>query len=216
MTDVLQCPLCYVYQAQLTAEINNRHYYECKVCRLIFLSPSQRLDPVSERLHYESHENNPQDQRYRDFLNQLAEPLVKVLHAEAHGLDYGSGPGPTLSVMLREQGFITEIYDPFFAPDTRVLENAYDFITCSETAEHFYTPALEFERFNQILRPNGWLGILTQIYDYQKSLSVWHYVRDPTHVCFYNMDTMHWIAKHYGWILHTSQKNVVLFQKSYN
>ena len=215
MLEPVQCPLCYVYQVNLIADVNNRDYFECSVCQLVFLSPAQRPDPAAERAHYNTHENDPKDQRYRAFLNQLAAPLIDRLPAHAQGLDYGSGPGPTLSVMLREQGFDMEIYDPFFAPDITVLQQTYGFITCSETAEHFFMPAVEFGRLNQILRPGGWLGILTQMREPEHEFSAWHYIRDPTHVCFYNTDTMHWIAKHFGWILHTPQKNVVLFQKPY-
>lgn len=214
MKEPVQCPLCYVYQINLMAEIDKRHYFECSICRLIFLSPDERPSCAEEKAHYDTHENDPEDQRYRTFLDQLAVPLAGQLSAGASGLDYGSGPGPALATMLREQGFKMEIYDPFFAPDSTVLQKAYDFITCSETVEHFFKPGLEFDRFNRILRHDGWLGIMTQMPEPEKEFSEWHYIRDPTHVCFYNMETMHWIARYYNWKLHTPQKNVVLFHIS--
>jgi len=45
------------------------------------------------------------DPRYRRFLARLAEPLIAHLPKGARGLDFGCGPGPTLSLMLREAGF---------------------------------------------------------------------------------------------------------------
>ena len=53
------------------------------------------------------------------------------------------------------------LYDPLFAPDRGVLQATYDFVTCTETAEHFHDPALEFARLDALLRPGGLLGLMT-------------------------------------------------------
>jgi hypothetical protein len=177
------------------------------------MAASHRLEHGSERARYETHDNDPSDQRYRAFLYRLFAPLIARLPAGAAGLDYGSGPGPTLSVMLAEAGFATSIYDPFFAPDGATLRRSYDFITCTETVEHFYSPAQEFERLDQMLRPGGWLGIMTEMREEDRVFSSWWYVRDPTHVCFYHADTMAWIAARYGWTMERPYRTVTLFHK---
>ena len=46
------------------------------------------------------HNNNPYDSEYRKFLSKIIEPLIDKIIPGAKGLDYGSGPGPTLSLML--------------------------------------------------------------------------------------------------------------------
>jgi len=207
----MQCPLCHTSRASFLADSNNRHYFECQVCQLAFLDPAHRLDAAAERTHYLTHNNDPADAGYRTFLDQLARPLSEQLPVGASGLDYGSGPGATMSSMLRERGFAMTDYDPFFAPDIDVLEHRYDFITCSETAEHFFDPATEFERFRQLLTPGGWLGLMTQIRLPDDSFTDWYYHRDPTHVCFYQLATMGWIADYFGWTVQTPYKNVVLF-----
>lgn len=163
---------------------------------------------------YALHENDEQDPRYRAFLDRLAVPLIERLPAGARGLDYGSGPGPALAAMLRERGFETAIYDPFFAPDRSVLENRYDFVTCTETAEHFHDPAAEFARLAHLLAPGGWLGVMTQVIPPDRPFLEWHYVRDPTHVCFYADRTFEWIAGHHGWQLERPAPNVALLQSS--
>jgi len=208
----MQCPLCHSTRTGLLADTNNQLYFECRDCQLAFLDPAYRLDANAERAHYLTHNNDPADVGYRAFLDQLARPLTDQLPAGASGLDYGAGPGPTLSLMMRERGFVMTDYDPYFAPDAEVLERCYDFITCSETAEHFFNPAKEFERFRQILRPGGWLGVMTQLRNPADSFTDWYYNRDPTHVCFYQMTTMHWIAEQFGWSVQSPYKNVVLFQ----
>lgn len=131
----------------------------------------------------------------------------------ASGLDYGSGPGPTLSVMVEERGFSMDIYDPYFAPDSTVFARTYDFITCTGTAEHFYHPIREFRRFDNVLQGGGWLGVMTELLLSDDDFEGWGYHRDPTHVCFYRRETMEWIARRFGWCVTFPRKNVTLFRK---
>jgi len=177
------------------------------------MHPDDRPTPAEERARYDTHENDPADVRYRAFLSRLATPLMERLSPGAVGLDYGSGPGPTLSVMLTEAGFPTSDYDPFFAPDTGVLQRTYDFITCTETAEHFFRPAREFQTFDRLLRAGGWLGVMTEGPAPDVALADWHYARDPTHVCFYSRRTMEWIGGEHGWTPEFPHRNVTLFHK---
>jgi hypothetical protein len=176
------------------------------------------LTTEAELTHYQHHENNPNDMGYRHWLAQLGDEMLAVLDSSlkefSHGLDYGSGPGPTLSLMIAEAGHTMSIYDPFFAPNKSVLETTYDFITCTETAEHFHQPLQEFNKLNDLLKPDGWLGVMTQILDRDELFADWWYVRDPTHVAFYKTETMHYLADRFGWKMMIPRKNVVLFQKT--
>ena len=176
------------------------------------MRPEDHLDPTAERRRYDTHENDPTDSGYRQFLARLANPLVERLMPGAEGLDYGSGPGPTLSVMLNEMGFPMTIYDPFFTSDQGALSRTYDFITCTETAEHFFQPDVEFKRLNRLLKPKGVLGVMTELLEFQVFVR-WRYVRDETHVAFYRMRTMAWLAEHFGWSMECPVPNVVLFGK---
>lgn len=137
---------------------------------------------------------------------------MEQLPRGAEGLDFGSGPGPTLSEMLGEAGFCVKVYDPFFAPDAQALNDTYDFITCTETAEHFFHPAHEFDRLHRMLRPGGWLALMTEHYEDQP-FEQWWYARDPTHACFYRARTMTWLADHYRWRMVTPHRNVRMFQR---
>lgn len=161
-----------------------------------------------------THQNNPSDLRYRHFLDRLASPLIAQLPPGAHGIDIGSGPGPTLSVMLQEQGFPTETYDPYFAPNPLVLERTYDFVTSTEAVEHFYHPSKEFVLFDNLLRPGGWLGIMTEMLIDEHPFEKWHYPRDPTHVSFYRARTLQWIADRFGYTVEFPRTNVVLMRKA--
>lgn len=179
---------------------------------MVHMSRECRLDPIGERKRYETHENDSGDPGYRRFLARLADPLVALLSPGATGLDYGSGPGPTLSVMLEEKGFLMSIYDPFFAPDRAALSRTYDFITCTETVEHFFDPGDEFERLSGLLRSGGRLALMTEILGAQE-FDQWRYVRDATHVSFYRSTTMEWLASHFGWSIERPEATVVFFKK---
>ena len=211
--DLGNCPLCCSEPSREFAVVDSKTYWRCDVCYLTFLSSKSYLSPDDELARYLLHENSPEDCRYRQFLSRLTDHLTAKLPPGAKGLDFGSGPGPTLSVMLEDMGFPMEIYDPYFASDTRPLEQTYGFITCTETVEHFYQPAVEFDRFDRLLRRGGWLGIMTEMLASDEDFANWWYHREPTHVCFYKQETMDWIAAQYGWKVEYPRKNVMLFYK---
>ena len=193
-----RCPLClFPGEALYTTKAGTR-YANCRTCGLAWMRPQDRLSREAERAHYTTHKNSPEDPRYRRFLSQLWEPLKKRLPVGASGLDYGSGPGPTLHLMAREDGFSCTHYDPFFSPDRDRLDCRYDFITCSETAEHFHDPRAEYSRLHGRLRPGGWLAIMTLRLPSPDAFPDWFYWQDPTHACFYQDATFHWISRQYG------------------
>lgn len=192
------CPLC-AHSADAFCAARKRDYLHCPQCDLIFLHERFHLPPDEEKKRYDCHENNPGDPRYRNFLMRLFQPLKKKLTPSAHGLDFGCGPGPTLSLMFREAGFSCVEYDLHYADDPSVLKTQYDFLTCTETMEHFYRPREEFERFLTLIRPGGWIGLMTQLHDETAaSFGRWHYINDDTHVCFYSKKTFRRLARTYG------------------
>ncbi len=212
MTPQDRCPLCESAAIGWHARTLDRDYLHCRICDLAWMSPEHWLDRDAERAYYSTHENSPSDSSYRRFLSRLAAPLMARLPARARGLDYGSGPGPTLSVMLEEQGFPTAVYDPYFSPDTRVLDTRYDFVTCSETAEHFHAPGLEFARLRGLLKPGGRLGLMTGFRPELPVFARWHYLRDPTHICLYSRRSLAWIGDRFDWSLEIPAENVAIFR----
>jgi hypothetical protein len=208
-----ECPLCGAASVRPFATAHGRRFLDCSLCGLVHVAPADRPTDAAAAAHYATHHNDPSDPGYRAFLDRLAAPLAERLPPGARGLDFGSGPGPTLSLLLRERGFHVALYDPLFAPDREVLDHTYDFITCSETAEHFFEPAIEFEVVFALLRPGGWLGLMTEVLTPGRIFESWRYARDPTHVCFYRPATMEWIANRFAWEMESPRENVYLFRK---
>jgi len=208
------CTLCRNTSTSHLRKIEDYDYFICKTCDLVFVDPNQRLAPSEEKSRYDLHENNPEDERYRSFLSQLLKPLQKKLAPKSSGLDYGAGPGPTLHLMFEEYGHSMEIYDPFYANHSSVLDKTYDFITSTETVEHFFNPSKEFDRLWSVLKPGGYLGIMTLLRPENKKISDWHYLRDETHVSFYSKQTFNWIAKQYHANLWFYGDRVIILKKS--
>ena len=190
---------------------DRRDYFRCPVCLLVFVRPVDFLSPEDEKAEYDTHQNSPDDPRYRRFLSRLFVPLSQRLSPGSSGFDFGSGPGPTLSVMFEEAGHFMEIYDPFYAPDTTPLQQQYDFITTSEVVEHLHHPRRELDRLWSCLKPQGVLGIMTKRVIDRKAFSTWHYKDDSTHVCFYSTETFQWLASHWDATLTVPDNDVVLF-----
>ena len=188
-------------------------FFICNDCKLIFVQRDSLPNPELEKERYLSHNNDVDDPKYQTFLSKLWTPMEKRLVKGASGLDYGAGPGPALLHMMSRSGYIVQMYDPFFATDMDVLNKTYDFIVCTETVEHFHNPSKEFYEFDRILKPNGFLGIMTSFTDNVKSFGDWYYRRDPTHVCFYNSHTMNWIANKMNWKVDFMEDNIVIFSK---
>jgi SAM-dependent methyltransferase len=193
--------------------VRGRDYWRCTACEARFLDPAQRLSAAAERAHYETHRNDPDDPGYRRFLGKLADALLARLQPAASILDYGCGPGPALAAMLREAGHRVHLYDPFFHPDAAALEEAYDAIACSETAEHFHAPAAEFARLAGLLRPHGLLAVMTCFQTDDARFADWHYRRDPTHVVFYREETLRYIAADLGLAIEIPVKDIAIMQK---
>lgn len=209
----LNCILCTYPNTSLVLHDQSYKYYGCPNCGLYFLDSNNRLPKSEEKKRYDFHENNPEDPGYREFLSQIFDPISDRLSPGKPGLDYGSGPGPTLHLMFEEAGYEMNIYDPFYHPDKKALKRSYDFIVTTETAEHFYHPAEEFDKLWSLLNPGGILGIMTKQLRNPSKFDSWHYRKDDTHVAFYQIKTFEWLSKKYGAILEIISDRVVLMHK---
>jgi SAM-dependent methyltransferase len=192
---------------------DHRLFLLCTHCACVFVAKEHLPSRAEEESRYRQHKNDPTPE-YKGFLSRLAEPLASFAKAGSEGLDYGCGPVPVLSTILEGKGFRMHNYDPFFFSDDTALKSPYDFISCSETAEHFHQPGTEFDKLNALLKPGGYLGVMTQMRAQWDGFFEWHYPRDPTHVIFYSPRTMRWIANEYGWTPTFLPENVVIFQKA--
>ena len=211
---VPDCPLCDSVKTVHHYDDKRREYWRCSRCQLIFVPAQFQLDAREERKIYDLHQNDPTDTGYRNFLKRLMSPLQNALaetgiQPPAKGLDFGSGPGPTLSLMLQEAGYDMAIYDQYYAPHPHVLAQHYDFITATEVWEHLRQPKQVLEQLFSILKPKGIIGVMSKRTP-QTPFGNWHYIKDPTHISFFADKTFAHIAKQYQCELRLIANDVAL------
>ncbi|MDZ7860552.1 MAG: class I SAM-dependent methyltransferase [Candidatus Krumholzibacteriota bacterium] len=207
------CPLCGAAEAKDFYRDETRDYFRCRRCNLVFVPSRQFLSPEDEKARYDLHRNLPDDKNYRRFLGRLFIPMRDILTPGAKGLDFGSGPGPTLSLMFEQAGHPMSVYDCFYSPDQSVLKKQYDFITATEVAEHLHRPGEELSRLWRCLRPGGKLGIMTKFTPGPDEFASSHYRKDLTHVSFFSKATFEWLAARWPAKILFCENDVIIFSK---
>ena len=213
MTPINACPLCKSNQEESFYTDSYREYLKCSNCDFVFVPKIYHLSEEDERARYDTHNNDPMDDRYRNFLSQLLNPLQEKISKGASGLDFGSGPGPTLSLMLEDFGHNVDLYDKFYAKNDVVFEKKFDFITASEVVEHLRHPMVELNRLMGLLKSNGILAIMTQILTPQVDFNQWYYKNDPSHIGFFSEKTLNYLAKKWQSELYVISERVVIIKK---
>ena len=188
------CPLCKGENTTPYFSDQFRDYLSCPTCALVFVPAMFHLSDEKEKQRYDLHDNDPADPRYRAFLSRLYNPLQARLRKGACGLDFGCGPGPTLSAMFRECGYVVDLYDKFYARNPQVFQRAYDFVTATEVVEHLRDPQFELQRLYRLVKPGGILGAMTKLATDCAAFENWHYKRDLTHICFFSRATFEWLG----------------------
>lgn len=207
----LSCSLCHSESTLPFHDDKSRSYFYCQQCGLVFVPEHQHLPPAQEKAIYDLHQNQEDDPGYRQFLSRLANPLLQHLEPHSSGLDYGCGPGPLLAKMLSEHGHHIEVYDPYYAANNDYRQRRYDFITCTEVAEHFRRPGQEFEHLFSLLLPQGILALMTKLVIDAPAFAKWHYKNDPTHISFYSETSLQWLAIRYRKQITILGSDVILF-----
>ena len=207
----VSCALCSSDDTRLFHESENREYHHCQVCDVVFVPSSFFVSTVDEKAKYDNHKNTPEDKGYCTFLDKLLIPLQKHLKEGDEGLDFGSGPGPTVSIMMNARGYKMDIYDIFYHDKPAVFEKQYDFITSTEVIEHLHNPLQEIEKLWGCLKEGSVLGLMTAFR--VEDFSTWYYKRDLTHIIFFTPRTFEWLAKKLGARVTIPESGVVILKK---
>ena len=214
MINKITCPLCKTTNSSKFYKEKFREFLRCSSCDFVYVPKVYHLSDTEEKSRYDTHNNDPNDHRYRHFLSQLLVPLFERIKQQSNGLDFGSGPGPTLSLMLEECGHSVDLYDKFYANDISVFEKKYDFITATEVVEHLSEPMAEISRLIEMLNNQGHLAVMTQILTPQIDFSSWYYKNDPSHIGFFTKKSLSFLASYLNIEVYFISERVVFFQKN--
>ena len=189
--------------------------FMCPECHLVFKNPETFNSTEKDIERYSTHNNNSTDQGYLDFLGRFVIPLKPFLPKKFDALDFGCGPGPTLSLLLEEVGGTVENYDPLFFPDAHLLiPESYDVVTSTEVVEHFKLPRHDWKTLIDLVKDNGVIAIMTLFYSPEIDYKKWWYKNDHTHIVFYQQETFEYIAKEFNLeILYNDKKSIIIFKK---
>jgi SAM-dependent methyltransferase len=190
------------------------YFYDCATCRALVKDDTYYLTAAEEKAEYDLHNNDVHDVRYQQFTMPITAYVLDHFLPAHKGLDFGSGTGPVISSMLKKQGYDIVQYDPFFAPNQKVLGHKYDYIVSCEVFEHFHNPKMEIDRLTSLLKPNGMLLIMTMLYADQIDFKTWNYRRDATHVFIYRKETIEYIANEKSLEIDTLTDRFIALKKS--
>lgn len=188
-------------------------FFNCNTCGVIFRDQKTFLGATAEKSRYDKHKNDVTDIGFQKSVQPLVDSVIQYFSNEAKGLDYGCGNGPVATTILEKKGYEIALYDPFYAPDKKVLERKYDFIICNEVIEHFYQPKEEFKKLAALLKPNGKLICGTAICYPTIDFDNWFYKNDPTHVIFYTTTSLDLIKIENGFTKVSLVNNLAVFWK---
>ncbi len=209
----MTCTLCASDDQVFYHRDKKREYWRCQNCQLVYVPPQWHLSSEDEKAEYDQHENNADDAGYRSFLNRCLEPLLIRQTLGAEGLDFGCGPGPTVSVMAAEQGFTIHNYDLYYDNQISRLERQYDFIVSTEVIEHLSQPMEVLRRLDTCLKAGGTLAIMTKRLKGLEAFKTWHYKNDPTHIAFFSESSFEFIARSFTWKVEFVDSDVTFFTK---
>jgi hypothetical protein len=116
--------------------------------------------------------------------------------------------------MLEEAGHTMELYDIYYHPETSVLEKTYDFMTATEVIEHLYHPDKVWQQWLNLVKPKGWIGLMTKLVIDVDAFAGWHYKNDPTHVVFFSRQTFQFLAERDKLELEFIGNDVILLRKT--
>lgn len=190
----VRCTLCHGSDFDFIDET----YLACKTCGGLLRHPKHWLSATDEKAFYLTHENDVHDEGYRRFVRPITD-YIRAHFTPAHsGLDFGSGTGPVITQVLREQGYQIVTFDPFFDLQPDRLDASYHYIACCEVMEHFHDPHAELLALRERLEEGGQLVCMTYLYHEGIDFATWRYRRDPTHTFIYTQKSMEWIQRNLG------------------
>ncbi len=190
----MNCPLCNSFSKLF---YKNTHY-KCTCCTGVFKSKEFHLIGEDEKNIYEKHKNDSNDVRYQNFLSPITNSVLNDKPKSSIGLDFGCGKDSAIIKVLSDNGYKIHGYDLFYLDDKSLLEKKYDYITSSEVIEHFQEPNKEFTLLKSLLKDDGSLYLMTDIYDESIDFDKWYYKNDPTHIFMYQRKTFEWIKEEFG------------------
>jgi SAM-dependent methyltransferase len=211
------CKIC----SSITERIENIKksiiYYKCKKCDFIFIDEESIYSPEKEELRYLKHNNTLSNPGYVEMFENFIEKYIVCYNNKIKSiLDFGCGSVPVLAKLLKDRGFIVDIYDKYFFPEKEYLNKRYDLIVLSEVIEHLKNPLKELKHLKGFLNKDGKFIIMTLFHTGNKNEFLkWWYKEDFTHISFFSQKTFKYLTKLLNMkLLMIDNKKICILQKT--
>lgn len=192
-------------------------FHYCTNCEYIYKDERFHVSMEDALKIYNNHNNSIEDPRYVEFFYKfLYDAVFPYVNEGKEGFDFGSGPSPVLAQILeRDHGYEMDIYDLFYAPDKVYQGKRYDLVTTTEVVEHLKDPITVFRLLKDLLKADGTLAVMTLFHkNDEEYFKNWHYIRDLSHISFYTVKTLQFIADQTGLeMIHTDGTRYATFQQ---
>lgn len=211
-----KCKICQSDTTPLTDTKTLKTYHNCSICRYIFLDDKFYIDETQEKKHYDKHHNNFESTGYvkmfDDLIDKFVEPYIDTISSS---LDFGCGEGEVLPILLEKRGVRCDRYDLFYFPKEVYKDKKYDLICSTEVFEHLQNPIEMLKKLLLHVEDNGYIILMSAFHpDNDEKFLKWWYIRDITHIGFFNMSTFEYIAKELNLkIVKHNSKNTIMFKR---
>lgn len=162
------------------------------------------------KARYDTHHNGEDNLEYIAYQKRIFDEFIGIYMNKGTTLDYGCGEGAVLKQFIPDLA----LYDLFYYPDRAIFNQRFDNIILIEVIEHFEEPIQAFKGLVELLNPGGRLIIQTQFYEDYDNIHQWWYVRDVTHVVFYNIQSFYYLCEHFDLkLIYSDNKSRVVLEK---
>ena len=191
----MRCSLCRSDKTELWPA-EGRNYCSCRNCGFIQVLPEFIPEPEKEKERYLHHNNTLENKGYVKYLeNFIASAVSPFVKPERRILDFGCGPVPVLAALLKDKGYKAVPFDPYFYPDEEWKKETFGFVIAVEVFEHLADPLSAVKEIFRVLENGGILAVRTMLHSGEySSFSSWWYIKDFTHITFYNKKTFDFLA----------------------
>lgn len=203
------CKIC--KNKTIDKAIKNINYHFCPFCGFLAKDDSVILDSDKEFERYQKHDNNDNMgyvKYQEDFYQMIKDYLGKNV------LDYGCGNGHILANIINKNEHVCSYYDLYFYPKENIEKSLYNAIILEEVVEHLKDPVLVLSNVIKFLDSNGNLIIRTRFIPSNVFDSDWWYLRDTTHISFFDIKTFEYLSKVFGLeIIYCNDKDLIILKK---
>lgn len=211
-----KCKICNNKTKNILDIKTKKKYHQCLNCEYIYLDKEFYVDNMAEKKHYDKHHNNFESigyvKMFNDLIDEFIEPNIKDIKT---ALDFGCGEGEVLPILLERHKIECDRYDIFYFPKKVYIDKKYDLIVSTEVFEHLTNPLKILKELLSHIKSDGYLLLMSAFHpDSDKEFLKWWYIRDITHIGFFNITTFNHIASEFNLnIINHNNKNIILFKK---